>query len=303
MKRPFYFSLFTLLATWILLIIGGLVNPMGASMACPDWYFVPTCNGDFLPPMVGGVLYEHGHRLVASTVGVLTFTLAFLCWRSCSVDRLTKRLSLLLLLLVVVQGTLGGITVLLNLSAFVSTLHLLCAMVFFGLLVCVSFKLSPASKPAPMFEKSQWGMLLAILLTFGQLVYGGVVRHMGAGLACGDDLLGCGGSIWPSWFYGQLHMGHRLFGYALFFIIMHACSKSRKYAINSGEKFIANLTILPVVITFVQIALGLMTIHTLRSAPVVALHTGFGALLLASLLVIYLAQLQQKARQGFFAAS
>lgn len=292
MNKIFCFALATLAATWLLLIIGGLVNPMGASMACPDWYFFPTCNGQFMPAMTGGVLYEHGHRLVASLVGFLTLVLTFLCWRSKLVDRLTKRLSLVALLLVIAQGTLGGITVLLNLSAFVSTLHLLCAMVFFSLLVLISFRLSPNRKPMPLFEKSQWGMLAAITLTLMQLVYGGVVRHMGAGLACGEDLIGCGPELWPSWFYGQLHMGHRILGYAIFVVVLYAAQKSRKLALANNEKLVGALCALPVFITFCQIGLGLLTIYTVRSPAIVAMHTGFGALLLASLLTVYLLQLQ-----------
>lgn len=294
MTRIFRFSLATVLATWILLIIGGLVNPMGASMACPDWYFFPTCNGELMPKMVGGVLYEHGHRLVASMVGIFTLLLTVLCWRSKLVDRMTKRLALLALLLVVLQGTLGGITVLLNLSTVVSTLHLACAMVFFSLLIGISFRLSPSYKPVPLFEKSQWPMLLAILITLIQLVYGGVVRHMGAGLACGDDLIGCGPGWWPTWFYGQLHMGHRLLGYGIFFVVLYACAKARRYAIKNQDKLIMGLSMLPVFITFCQIGLGLMAIYTVRSPAVLAMHTGFGALLLASLLTIYLLELQPK---------
>lgn len=292
MTKPFYFSLVTVFATWLLLIIGGLVNPMGASMACPDWYFFPTCNGQILPDMVGGVLYEHGHRLVASLVGIFTLVLTFLCWRSDAVDRLTKRLSFFALLLVVLQGTLGGITVLLNLSTLVSTLHLTCAMVFFALLICISFRLAPNFRPMRVFEKSQWGILVAIILTLTQLVYGGIVRHMGAGLACGDDLVGCGPEFWPSWFYGQLHMGHRLLGYAIFFVVLIACLKSRKFALSKNDRFLAGLSLLPVLITFSQIGLGLLAIYTVRSATVLAMHTGFGALLLASLLTVYLLQLQ-----------
>lgn len=271
------------------------MNPMGASMACPDWYFFPTCNGELLPAMKGGVLYEHGHRLVASMVGIFTLVLTVLCWRSKLVDRLTKRLALFALLLVMLQGTLGGITVLLNLSTLVSTLHLACAMVFFSLLIGISFRLSPKFKPMPLFEKSQWGMLAAIIITMIQLVYGGVVRHMGAGLACGDDLVGCGPEWWPSWFYGQLHMGHRLLGYGIFFVVLYACSKARRYAMDKQDKLLLGLSMLPVFITFCQIGLGLMAIYTVRSPAVLAMHTGFGALLLASLLTIYLLQLQSKA--------
>jgi heme A synthase len=294
MKKIFQFSLATVLATWLLLIIGGLVNPMGASMACPDWYFFPTCNGALLPKMVGGVLYEHGHRLVASLVGIFTLTLTVLCWRSKLVDRITKRLALLALLLVILQGTLGGITVLLNLSTVVSTLHLACAMVFFSLLIGISFRLSPTFKPMPLFEKSQWPMLLAIIITMVQLVYGGVVRHLGAGLACGDDLIGCGPEIWPSWFYGQLHMGHRLLGYGIFFVVLFACAKARRYASDNQDKLLLGLSMLPVFITFCQIGLGLMAIYTVRSPAILAMHTGFGALLLASLLTNYLLRLQAK---------
>lgn len=294
MSRVFRFSLLTVLSTWILLIIGGLVNPMGASMACPDWYFFPTCNGQVLPEMTGGVLFEHGHRLVASLVGIFTLLLAVSCWRSKLVDRPTKWLAFLALLLVVLQGTLGGITVLLNLSTVVSTLHLACAMLFFSLLIGISFRLSPSYKPTPLFEKSQWPMLLAIIVTLIQLVYGGIVRHMGAGLACGDDLVGCGPEWWPSWFYGQLHMGHRLLGYGIFFVVLYSCSKARRYALDNQDKLLLGLSMLPVFITFCQIGLGLMAIYTVRSPAVLAMHTGFGALLLASLLTNYLVQLQTR---------
>lgn len=289
-RLAFYFSLVTIFATWCLLIVGGLVNPMGASMACPDWYFFPTCNGEVLPEMTGGVLYEHGHRLFASFVGICSLVLAFLCWRS-PLDKMTKRLSLVALLLVVLQGTLGGITVLLNLSTLVSTLHLACAMIFFALLVGISFRLSPSFKPKALFEKSQGFMLTAIIMTMIQLVYGGMVRHMGAGLACGDDLIGCGESLWPSWFYGQLHMGHRFLGYGIFVVVLFAGIKARNLAQKNGDALLAKLSLLPIAITLCQLSFGLLAIYTVRSPMILAMHTGFGALLLASLLAVYLLQL------------
>ena len=60
-------------ATFVLLVIGGTVNPTGSSLACPEPTFV--CHGQLFPPMVGGVLYEHGHRLAAMTVGLLQICL------------------------------------------------------------------------------------------------------------------------------------------------------------------------------------------------------------------------------------
>ena len=66
-------------ATFILLVIGGTVNPTGSSLACPEPTFV--CHGQLFPPMVGGVLYEHGHRLAAMTVGLLQIALTVLLLR------------------------------------------------------------------------------------------------------------------------------------------------------------------------------------------------------------------------------
>ncbi len=275
-------------------MVGGLVNPNGASMACPDWYFFPTCHGQLWPPMVGGVLYEHGHRLVASLVGFCVLILALWCFFSHKVDGLTKRLAYIALFLVVLQGTFGGITVLLNLSALVSTLHLVCAMIFFGLLICISFRLSPAKKPIYLFDKSQSWLFIAITLTFLQLLLGGVVRHMGAGLACGDDLFGCGPSFWPSWFYGQLHMSHRILGYALFLVVIFSSLKAKRQALLRDNKNLAFLSILPIVVTLTQVALGLLAIYSIRNPVVLALHTGFGGLLLASLLTIYLLGLETR---------
>src|SRR5437899_2601076 len=60
-------------ATYLLILVGGLVHGTGSSLACPDW---PTCYGTFLPKMAGGVLVEHSHRLAAGTVVIMTLVLA-----------------------------------------------------------------------------------------------------------------------------------------------------------------------------------------------------------------------------------
>src|SRR3954471_777489 len=72
--------------TFILLVIGGTVNPTGSSLACPEPTLV--CHGQLFPPMTGGVLYEHGHRLAAMTVGLLQILLTVLLVRRPQLRRL-----------------------------------------------------------------------------------------------------------------------------------------------------------------------------------------------------------------------
>src|SRR5438045_8545436 len=104
------FAAATAVATFLLLCVGGLVNPTGSSLACPDW---PLCFGSAFPKMVGGVFYEHSHRLAATTVGLLTIALAVAMFA-----RGGARLGLYglgALGLVIAQGVRGGIRAILPL--------------------------------------------------------------------------------------------------------------------------------------------------------------------------------------------
>lgn len=300
------FSLFTVFATWVLLLIGGIVNPMGASLACPDWYFFPTCHGELFPEMTGGVLYEHGHRLWASFVGFCTLLLTLWIIADRTLDRLTKGLAFASLFLVCLQGTLGGITVLLKLSAILSTLHLVVAMLFFCLLIWITFRLAQPLQ-LPDFTSnmqtlsykissspSNW-LLASALLTLLQILLGGTIRHIGAGLACGTDWLFCGPEIWPSWHLGQVHMAHRFLGYGLCIMIGITVFKTRKEALLRAQTTLASLSLIPLLLVASQIGLGIATIATIRSVYLVVLHTGVGALLLASLFVLYLLSVSQNA--------
>ena len=285
--KPFRLAVATTIATWILLLIGGLVNPMGASMACPDWYFIPTCNGELLPAMTGGVLYEHGHRLWASWVGLLTLVLAVVTWRSKAVDATSKKYAMLALLLVCVQGTLGGITVKLNLSSSISTLHLGTAMVFFGLLIALCFRLAPAPAVA-VGASTRRGLVLAVTAAvLFQIILGGTVRHLGAGLICGDDWLGCGPWGWTKQPLAHLHMTHRLVAYALVPLVLVAARHAAREALATRNNLAARLAKLPIMLIVVQVVLGLATVATGRSVAIVTLHTATGALVLASLWSCY----------------
>src|SRR5262245_56502321 len=106
-------------ATFLLVVAGGLVTSTGSGLAVPDW---PLSFGQVFPEMRGGVLFEHGHRLIGATVGLLTIGLVLLA-RRLEPRAWVRALAWSALGVVVVQGVLGGTTVLLRLPDAISVAH------------------------------------------------------------------------------------------------------------------------------------------------------------------------------------
>src|ERR1700681_4955525 len=99
------FAVFTAVCTFLLLVAGALVTSNDAGLSVPDW---PLSYGSLTPPMVGGIFYEHGHRMIASFVGLLSIVLAVWLWRLESRSWL-QWLGVAAVGAVVAQGILGGI--------------------------------------------------------------------------------------------------------------------------------------------------------------------------------------------------
>jgi len=137
-KWLFRFSLLVVSATLFLILAGGLVTSHDAGLAVPDW---PTSYGQWFPPMVGNVFWEHGHRMIAGTVGLLTLILAF--WVQLREKRKKiKALAWLAFAMVVFQALLGGLTVILMLPDPVSIAHACLAQTFFCVLITLAYSLS-----------------------------------------------------------------------------------------------------------------------------------------------------------------
>ena len=152
------FAIFTACATFVLLLIGGIVHGTGSSLACPDW---PLCFGQFFPEMKGNVFFEHGHRLFASLVGVLTVILCGLCFGVVEKgQRWGRRLGLLAVGLVIFQGVLGGLTVIYKLPTLISLAHLCTSMLFFALVLSIAC-LSRRSTERIAVSRSAYRMLAA----------------------------------------------------------------------------------------------------------------------------------------------
>ena len=271
-------------ATFVLLLIGGLVHATGSSLACPDW---PLCYGQLFPAMEGGVLFEHGHRLAALAVMVLTGLLALRVFRHRR-ERSLRALAAGAVGLVLVQALLGGLTVIFKLPLLVSAAHLATSMAFFSTLLYLAWRLRPAELPWPApGPRALVGVAAAA--TYLQIVLGAFVRHTGSAMACTArvDLL-CDGLLWPAAGPAQIHMAHRLFGVAVAVLVVAATAGPARQALRSGQPFRAALALAAPALVLLQIALGLLTVATNVALGWVSLHLGAGALLLAVLLGLFL---------------
>ncbi len=171
------FSVLTAASTLVLIIAGGLVTSNDAGLAVPDW---PLSFGRLMPEMVGGVLYEHGHRMIASGVGLLTIVLAVWLWRS-EPRGWVRKLGAAALAAVIVQGLLGGLTVLLQLPVAVSVLHACLAQAFFCLTVAIAFVTSRSWLSAASSRPFRWPRLASAVTAavYLQLLLGAILRHAG----------------------------------------------------------------------------------------------------------------------------
>src|SRR3569623_214462 len=134
----------TAIATYLLILIGGLVHGPGSSLACPAW---PTCYGTMLPVMQRGVQVEHRPRQAPGTVVILTLVLATVSSRSRDAAlRPLRRVAWLAVALVFTQALLGGITVLLRLPTPVSTAHTATSLLFFMTTLCLAVRSRPAAR-------------------------------------------------------------------------------------------------------------------------------------------------------------
>ena len=117
--------------TWLLISLGATVRLFGAGLACPDW---PLCYGTLAPALTLPILLEVGHRYLASLLGLLIILIYLLCIYSDNL-RNHRRLAGWLLILVIVQGLIGGLTVLLKLNFSTVVAHLILGnLLFFGLI-------------------------------------------------------------------------------------------------------------------------------------------------------------------------
>lgn len=279
------FAKFVAFATLFLIFAGAMVTSTGSGLAVPDW---PLSYGMLMPKMVGGIFYEHGHRMIAAAVGFLTVIQAI--WLQLrEPKRHVRILGWLSVGAVVAQGVLGGITVLFLLPKPVSIAHAGLAEIFFCLNVSIAYFTSLAYRDVRAMEKGDapTGMTTALVaIVYLQILAGALMRHLGAGLAIPDFPLAFGRLV-PDFATKEIVANyiHRLGALSVAIMIIAVAVRLVRFDRNHPLRIIANFLLLVIP---VQIMLGGYTVWSGKQPHITSLHVMTGALTLAFSLILAL---------------
>jgi len=271
------FGVATAAATLVLIFVGGLVTSTGSGLSVPDW---PLSYGMLMPPMVGGVFYEHSHRMAASLVGFLTLVLAVWTARSDSRPGV-RRLAWAALAAVVAQGVLGGLTVIFLLPTPVSVAHACLAQTFFCIVIALAYSTSREWLAAPADVVDVAGVraaaLTAAVIVYLQLLVGAVMRHIGAGLAIPDFPLAFGRLVPPVTSAPVLvHFAHRVGA----LVVLVGVARLFLHARRAGDPGLVRMASALLGLVLFQIALGAATVLTTKAVTPTTLHVATGAAIL-----------------------
>jgi cytochrome c oxidase assembly protein subunit 15 len=291
------------LSTAVLIFAGGLVTSTGSGLSVPDW---PNTYGWFmftfpLDKWVGGIRYEHSHRLIASTVGFLIVVLAIWLWRA-EPRAWVRRLGYIALAAVIAQGVLGGITVLWYLPDPISIAHASLAQIVFCLTTAIALFTSRGwqEQPAALVPDDRVLQKLTVLTTawiYVQILMGATMRHTDAGLAIPDFPLAFGHLLPPHWDSKiAIHFAHRVG--ALIASVLIIATTAHVFYHHRHRGALVRPSLLLLALLALQITLGAYTVLTAKHYIVNSLHVVTGASVLVTSLVLAL-----RAHRARFAAS
>jgi cytochrome c oxidase assembly protein subunit 15 len=285
------FSKLVVASTILLLLAGSLVTSTGSGLSVPDWPTTYGWNMFTFPPSkwVGGILYEHGHRLIASTVGFLTILLAAWLWIA-DPRRWMKWLGVAALGSVILQGVLGGLTVLFFLPTAISSAHAGLAEIFFCMTVSIALFTSQAWLAAS--EPLDDAMLRRVATwttgaIYAQIIVGAVMRHSDAGLAI-PDFPWMFGHVIPDHWDSKIavHFAHRIG--ALIVVLSVMATSAHIWYHHRDRRELTRPATLILLLVAVQVTLGALTVLTKRDIWINSVHLVCGALVLATSIVITL---------------
>jgi cytochrome c oxidase assembly protein subunit 15 len=293
-----------------------LVTTHQAGMAVPDWPNTWGYNMFTFPPSkwVGGIFYEHTHRLAASGIGFLTGTIMVIAWRT-DQRRYMRWTAVALFLAVVGQGIIGGIRVLEN-ARDLAILHGCIAQLFFCFIAvyCVMTSRYFGDRPRVLDTEAIWihraSRMAAVAFTvvLGQLVIGAIMRHKDAGLAIPDFPLSYGHILPPTvldndfrqqaihqfgsdlglnrvtLFQIWIHFAHRI-GATIVTIAILTLSITIFAKLRRIPEIFTPAWIL-IVLLATQITLGILTVLWRKPADIASAHVAVGSLILVTTCVL-----------------
>ena len=278
------FAILVACATFFLIIAGALVTSNDAGLATPDW---PLSNGQVFPKMVGNLFWEHGHRMVATTVGILTIVLLFYIlfkekrpW--------VRKLGFFALLAVVAQGLLGGLTVKLMLPLAVSSAHATLAQLFFCTTVSIAVFTSRSwIEATPIYEDKnnlplRYLCTGALVTIFLQLILGATLRHS---------------ATWDQHPPVELILAH--IGGAVAVTLMLGSTSLSVLRRHPETRFLTRPAIVALVLLVIQLGLGIAAYMTRLASPndpqplnpmisITVAHVACGALVFVTTIILTL---------------
>ncbi len=303
------FAVVAAAATFCLIWVGGLVTSHGAGMAVPDWPTTYGYNMFFFPfsKWIGGIFYEHSHRLLASGVGFLTVILSVWLWLK-EERRWLRWLGVIALLAVILQGVLGGLRVT-QMKDAIGVFHATLAQLFFALVSAIAlftskWWLRAGEQKMSIYAASRlrysFALVTGIILL--QLILGAAMRHQHAGLAISDFPMAYG-KLWPAMdaesvarynqargelnatnpitsFQIGLQMAHRITAILILVSVAWVAGATRRR--SGGHSLLARFSAAWLALILVQAILGATTIWTNKAADLATAHVAVGALSLVS---------------------
>lgn len=271
------FAKFTFLSTLFLIFAGAMVTSTGSGLAVPDW---PLSYGRVNPPMVHGIFYEHGHRVIATIVGVFTIILAVWLQRV-EQKPFVRKLGWIALAVVILQGMFGGLTVLLKLPPAVSVAHAALAEIFLCITAALAYYTSNSyARQRATSYRFRFTALpkLLVAAVYVQILLGATMRHLGAGMAIPDFPLSFGRII-PNFTSAEIAVAfsHRAGALVVLALALVAAVEAISSRVPSARRLFT--FILGVLV--VQIMFGAYTIWSGKQPVITSIHVVTGALLLA----------------------